>query len=178
MGGIVTLMAEAGGRTVGSRPPPGSKQLLQEFAMSRSVKQQVIEDLQMAGLAPGTQKTYLAIIVRFVNCTRTRPQDATEAQVAEYLHGLIRRGLCQGTISPTKCALQFIFQNTLRRDWALFKKGLSAEAADSCVGVHPNTCSTRRRKWVKLRMPQARHRMARSPRLKPSVRPLLDRLTK
>jgi len=65
--------------------------------MSRSVKQQVIEDLQMAGLSPGTQKTYLDIIVRFVNRTRIRPQDATEAQVAEYLRGLIRRGQCSFT---------------------------------------------------------------------------------
>ena len=90
--------------------------------MSSSVKQQVIEDLQMAGLAPGTQRTYLAIIVRFVNRTRIRPQDATEAQVAEYLRGLIQSGQCQGTIKPTRSALQFIFQNTLGRQWGLFKK--------------------------------------------------------
>ena len=102
--------------------------------MSSSVKQQVIEDLQMAGLSPGTRKTYLDIIVRFVNRTRTRPQDATEAQVAEYLHGLIRRGLCQGTISPTRCALQFIFQNTLRRDWALLKKNRLRASQASAQG--------------------------------------------
>ncbi len=59
--------------------------------MSNSVKQQLIQDLQMAGLAPSTQKTYLAIVVRLANRTRIRPQDATEAQVgavAEYLRGL------------------------------------------------------------------------------------------
>ena len=88
--------------------------------MSSSVKQQVIEDLQMAGLAPGTQKMYLAIIVRFVNRTRIRPQDATESQVAEYLRGLIQSGQCQGTIKPVKSALRFVFQNTLGRDWGLF----------------------------------------------------------
>ena len=91
--------------------------------MSDSVKQQVIEDLQMAGLAPSTQKLYLAIIVRFVNQTRIRPQDATEAQVAEYLRGLINQGKCQGTVRPIRSALQFVFQNTLGRQWALFKKG-------------------------------------------------------
>ena len=100
--------------------------------MSSSVKQQVIEDLRMAGLSPATQKAYLAIIVRFVNRTRIRPQDATEAQVAEYLRGLIQSGLCQGTIKPIRYALQFVFQNTLRRDWGLFKKESPARGASVC----------------------------------------------
>ena len=101
--------------------------------MSSSVKQQVIEDLQMAGLAPGTQKIYLGIIVRFVNRTRIRPQDASEAQVAGYLRGLIQSGQCQGTIRPTRCALQFIFQNTLGRQWGLFKKGSPPRGASACL---------------------------------------------
>jgi hypothetical protein len=100
--------------------------------MSSSVKQQVIEDLQMAGLAPATQKLYLAIIVRFVNRTRIRPQDATEAQVAEYLRGLIGQGQCQGTIAPIRSALQFVFQNTLGRQWHLFKKGSLPRVASVC----------------------------------------------
>ena len=100
--------------------------------MSNSVKQQVIEDLQMAGLAPSTQKRYLDIIVRFVRRTRTRPQDATEAQVAEYLRGLIDQGQCQGTIAPIRGALQFVFQNTLGRQWGLFKKGSPPRVASVC----------------------------------------------
>lgn len=87
-----------------------------------SVKQQVIQDMKMAGLAPLTQQLYLEIILRFVRRTRLRPQDATETQVEQYLREMIERGLCQGTIVPTKCALQFLFCNTLRRQWDLFKK--------------------------------------------------------
>ena len=100
--------------------------------MSNSVKQQVIEDLQMAGLAPSTQKIYLEIIVRFVRQTRIRPQDATEAQVADYLRGLISQGRCQGTIRPIRSALQFVFQNTLGRQWGLFKKGSPPRVASVC----------------------------------------------
>jgi hypothetical protein len=105
--------------------------------MSGSVKQQVIEDLQMAGLACGTQKMYLAIIVRFVKRTRIRPQDASEAQVAQYLRGLIQSGQCQGTIRPTRSALQFIFQNTLRRDWGLFKKESPPRVGGVCPRLPP-----------------------------------------
>ena len=100
--------------------------------MSDSVKQQVIEDLQMAGLAPSTQKIYLAIIVRFVKHTRIRPQDATEAQVAEYFRSLINQGKCQGTVRPIRSALQFVFQNTLARQWGLFKKGSHPGGASVC----------------------------------------------
>lgn len=100
--------------------------------MSSSVKQQVIEDMQLAGLALNTQKRYLDIIVRFVRRTRTRPQDATEAQVAEYLRGLISKGQCQGTIAPTRGALKFVFQNTLGRRWELFKKRSPPYVASVC----------------------------------------------
>lgn len=100
--------------------------------MSSSVKQQVIQDMKMAGLAPLTQKLYLDVILRFVARTRIRPQDATEAQVADYLRHEVERGMCQGTIKPTKCALQFIFLNTLGRPWNLFKKESPPLAASVC----------------------------------------------
>jgi hypothetical protein len=100
--------------------------------MSSSVRQQVIEDMQLAGLALGTRQRYLDIILRFVRRTRTRPQDATETQVAEYLRGLISQGQCQGTIAPTRGALKFIFQNTLGRRWGLLKKGSPPRAASAC----------------------------------------------
>ena len=103
--------------------------------MSSSVKQQLIEDLQMSGLSAGTQKTYLDIIVRFVRRTQVRPQDANEAQVAEYLRGLVQRGQCQGTIKTAKGALQFIFQNTLGREWGLFKKESPPRVASVCPGL-------------------------------------------
>jgi hypothetical protein len=54
----------------------------------------------------------------------------------------------------------------------------SAKVADQAFAGRPKRSRTRRRKWRKLSMPKARHRMARRPWLKPSVRPLLERLTK
>jgi hypothetical protein len=97
-----------------------------------SVKQQVIQDLKMAGLSPLTQKMYLEIILRFVRRTGLRPQDASEAQVAGYLREMIGRGLGAGTIIPTKSALRFLFCNTLQRQWDLFKKGSPLPAANAC----------------------------------------------
>jgi hypothetical protein len=56
--------------------------------------------------------------------------------------------------------------------------GFSATVADQALAGRPKRSSTRRRKCWKLSMPNPRHRMARRPWLNPSVRPLLDRLTK
>ena len=100
--------------------------------MSSSVKQQVIEDLQLAGVSPTTQKIYLRLIVQFVNRTRIRPQDATEEQVAQYLYGLIQMGQCKGTVRPARRALQFVFENTLGRQWRLFKKELPRRVGCVC----------------------------------------------
>ena len=100
--------------------------------MSSSVKQEFIQDLQMAGLAPKTQKEYLGAVLRFVRRTGTRPQDATEAQVAGYLRELVQRGRCQGTIKPNRYGLQFIFTNTLGRPWSLFKKESPPAVASVC----------------------------------------------
>ena len=97
--------------------------------MISSVKQQFIQDLKMAGLAPATQELYLRAVLRFVRRTKIRPQDATEGQVADYLREQIQRGLGQGAIRPTKCGLQFIFENTLGRQWPVFKKTRSANLA-------------------------------------------------
>jgi hypothetical protein len=100
--------------------------------MSESVKQQIVKGLQLTGKAASTQKRYLEIIVRFVRRTRTRPQDATEAQVADYLLGLINQGQAQGTIAPIRSALKFVFEDTLQRQWGLFKKRSPPRVASVC----------------------------------------------
>ena len=56
----------------------------------------------------------------------------THTAITTYLRGQIQRGLCEGSIRPTKCALEFIFQNTLRRQWDLFKKRSPLRAASVC----------------------------------------------
>ncbi len=107
--------------------------------MSVSVKQQLIGDLQLSGLAISSQKIYLGNVVRFVRQTRIRPQDATEQQVAAYLRGLIEKGQCQGTIATARSALQFVFENTLRRQWDLFKKGSPLNAVSGCPRLRART---------------------------------------
>lgn len=102
---------------------------------AKSVRQQLIDDLKMAGLAPGTQQRYLAIVLLFVRRTRLRPQDAGEDQVQQYLRQLIDSGLSRGTLAPTKAALEFLFCNTLGREWGLFKKESPLPDANACLSL-------------------------------------------
>lgn len=97
-----------------------------------SVKECFIRDMQMAGLAPATQAVYLGVAKRFVRVTRTRPQDATEAQVADYLREMVQRGRCHGTLSTARYGLQFLFINTLGRPWEIFKKESPPADASAC----------------------------------------------
>jgi site-specific recombinase XerD len=100
--------------------------------LDESFKQQVIKEMQLTGLAASTQKSYLDIIVRFMRRTQTQPQDATEAQVADYLLGLINQGKCQGTIAPARSALKVAFQGTLQCKWEIFKKRSPLRVASVC----------------------------------------------
>ena len=100
--------------------------------MSSSVKQQFIQDMQLAGLSPNTQKLYLGVVLRFIRRTGVRPQHASEEQVARYLRGLVEAGRCHGTIVTARYGLQFIFSNTLGRDWDVFKKESPPAAASAC----------------------------------------------
>ncbi len=94
-----------------------------------SVKDRFVRDMQMAGLAPQTQQIYLGVAKRFVKVTRTRPQDVTEAQVADYLRSLVQQGRCHGTLATARYGLRFLFIDTLGRPWDLFKKESPPAAA-------------------------------------------------
>jgi len=104
--------------------------------MSSAVRQQVIADMKIAGLARKTQEAYLQAMERFIRGTWVAPEQATEEQVGAYLQALVERGMSGGGFKQVRFGLQFLFENTLRRDWGLFKK--SAEhPSESVFPKHP-----------------------------------------
>lgn len=102
--------------------------------MSSSViRQQVISDMKMAGLSAKTQEDYLGIIDRFFGRVWVAPEQVTEPMVMEYLKAKVQLGVTPGTLRPMRYALQFFFQNTLRRDWGLFKKESPLPNDNACL---------------------------------------------
>jgi hypothetical protein len=100
---------------------------------SSVIRQQVISDMKMAGLAARTQEDYLAIIDRFFGKVWVAPEQVTEKMVMDYLSARIKLGVTPGTLRPMRHALQFFFQNTLRRDWDLFKKESPLQNSNACL---------------------------------------------
>jgi hypothetical protein len=100
--------------------PPSIKAAL--AAPSNPLMAQFVRDMQVAGHGEGTQATYLGAVQQFIQATWTSPREATEVQLQSYLVGLRARDVAGETFRVQRFALQFLFQNTLGRDWALFKK--------------------------------------------------------
>jgi len=90
--------------------------------MSNEIRDQFVRDMQVAGLSVGTQRRYVSSVNGFLKSTWTSPQSATERDMQDFLIAQRDLGVARETFRGYRYALQFLFANTLGRDWALFKK--------------------------------------------------------
>lgn len=100
------------------RPP----QTNTERTMMNELRERMRADMDLAGLSPATQARYVAAVERFLRHTWVSPDAADERLLADYLRQLIGEGAARGTFKTARFGLQFLFQNTLGRDWPLLKK--------------------------------------------------------
>jgi hypothetical protein len=93
----------------------------------------MIEDMRTAGLTSGTQAIYLDGVRRLAAHYGRSPDLLSEEEVRAYLIGLRERGVALGTFKTNHGGIQFLYRQTLDRDWQLFgkKKDPPAEAASS-----------------------------------------------
>ncbi len=86
------------------------------------VKQQMIEDMKLRGLAPRTQDRYLHAIKALAGHYRRPPEKITEKQVRKYLLYLIEsKGYAKSTFNVDLNAIKFLYRRTLGRDWSLLQ---------------------------------------------------------
>jgi integrase-like protein len=97
------------------------------------LRMRMIEDMRTAGLASGTQALYLDAVRRLAAHYGRSPDELSEEEVRIWLLGLRERGLAFGTFKTNHGGIQFLYRQTLDRDWPLFgkKKDPAAEAAAS-----------------------------------------------
>jgi integrase/recombinase XerD len=87
------------------------------------LRRRMIEDMTLAGLSKGTQKTYLSAIRRLAIFYKRSPDTLSEAEVQVYLRELIEtKQVARGTFQTARAALRLLFGNTLQRGWGLLKK--------------------------------------------------------
>ena len=95
------------------------------------LRQRMIEDMTLAGLSPTTQAIYINAVRRLAGHYHRSPDKLTEEEVRSYLLGMRERGAARGTFKANHYGVQFLYRNTLGRDWALFSKKRSASPSRS-----------------------------------------------
>jgi Phage integrase, N-terminal SAM-like domain len=105
------------------------------------LRMRMIEDMRTAGLASGTQAIYLDGVRRLAAYYGRSPDRLSEEEVRAYLIGLRERGVALGTFKTNYGGIQFLYRQTLDRDWPLFGKKRSARQSS---GVCQSLCPTAR----------------------------------
>jgi integrase/recombinase XerD len=90
--------------------------------MEKTLKQRMIEDMQLRGLSPHTQKGYLMGVTHFARYFGKLPDKLGENEVKEYFLHLVRdKHASYGVLNVAYCALKFIYGVTLERPWEMEK---------------------------------------------------------
>ncbi len=88
------------------------------------LRQRMIEDMTLAGLAAGTQQHYVQHYVQAVRRLaahyRRPPDQLSEEEVRAYLLDLCQHGVARGTFQSNQYGLRFLYHHTLNRMWGLF----------------------------------------------------------
>ena len=84
------------------------------------LRERMIEDMTLAGLAVGTQKIYTQAVYRLAEHYRRSPDQLSEEEVRGYLLGLRQQGAARGTFKTSQYGLRFLYHHTLGRAWGLF----------------------------------------------------------
>ena len=85
------------------------------------LRARMIEDMTLAGLAPGTQTVYIQAVRRLAAQYRRSPDRVSEEEVRAYLLGLRQRGAARGTFKVSQYGLRFLYCHTLERVWVIQK---------------------------------------------------------
>ncbi len=84
------------------------------------LRQRMIEDMRVRNLSPATQKHYIEAVVALAKHFGRSPELLDAAHIRQYqIHLMNQKRCCWGTFDQHMSALRFLYQVTLRRDWAV-----------------------------------------------------------
>lgn len=91
--------------------------------MSTALRQRMHHDLQLAGLAEGTQKLYLRVVRQLADHFHKAPNRLSEQDVREYLLYLKNeRQYSPSSLKIAASGITFFYSHTVPRDWETLKK--------------------------------------------------------
>ena len=84
------------------------------------LRQRMIEDMQLRGLAARTQEAYVAAVEQLAKYYHKPPDEIGEEELRQYLLYLQNeKRVSASTMTVTLCAIRFLYQHTLQREWRL-----------------------------------------------------------
>lgn len=86
------------------------------------LRQRMIEDMQLRGLARGTQRAYVRAVRRLAEYYGKAPDQISDEELRGYFVYLIQeRQLARSTCTVVLCGLKFFYEYTLKREWPLLE---------------------------------------------------------
>lgn len=86
-----------------------------------SYRQRMIEDMQLRGLSPTTQKMYVAVVRQLAEYYGKSPDQIDEEELRQYfLYLKNERKVSRSTSTVALCGIKFFFERTLGREWQTF----------------------------------------------------------
>jgi len=85
------------------------------------LRRRMLEDLQLAGFAPRTQKSYVDAVQRLARHYNRSPALLAEDEVRRFfLHLINERKSARSTVTIYLCGIKFFYETTLKRTWNIF----------------------------------------------------------
>src|SRR3954462_9093469 len=83
------------------------------------LRQRMLEDMQLRGLAPRTQQSYLHAVQQLALHYGKSPELLTDEDLRQYfLYLRNQKHAARNTCTLALCAIKFFYQHTLRREWS------------------------------------------------------------
>jgi Phage integrase, N-terminal SAM-like domain len=87
------------------------------------LRQRMLEDMQLRGLSPKTQRCYVFAVQQFAQHYGKSPALITEEEVRQYfLYLSTVKRVSPATVTIALCAIKFLFERTLQRPWPVFDR--------------------------------------------------------
>ena len=84
------------------------------------LRQRMIEDMQLRGLAARTQEAYVAAVEQLARYYHRPPDEIGEQELRPYLLYLQNeKRVSASTMTVALCGIKFLYQHTLQREWRL-----------------------------------------------------------
>lgn len=86
-----------------------------------TLREQMQRDLQLRGLSPKTQRTYLDKARDFARYFKQAPDQLGEDEIKEYFHYLLQKKVSDSTYRQAYGSLKFLYQTTMKRSMVFDK---------------------------------------------------------